>query len=486
MTQQQAAGRRSFTSPARLTRHDLPTLGERIRGAVVAPDDLDYDSVRKLWNGACDRHPAVIARCAATNDVVEAVRFAREHDLVIAVRGGGHSMAGLSSCDGGMMIDLQPMQGITVDVERRVAVAQPGLIWSTFDAATQEHGLATTGGEVSHTGIAGLTLGGGIGWLKRVHGLTCDNVIGAELVTAEGQVVRVAADEEPDLFWGLRGGGGNFGVVTELRYRLHPVGTCLGGAVMHRLSRGRAALSFVQELAASVGDGTSLTAVIASAPPAPFIPEDLRGRPVLIIAAWHLGSVADGERALAPLRRFGPPDVDMLHPISYCELQQIVDPMVPPGFHYYVKSEMLRGLSDGVIDAAIDHGRAMTSPFSQLMLHQLGGAVARVPKDATAYPHRDSAFMLTVAGGWSADDPEPGRHVRWVRDAWTAMLGSSTGGTYVNHLGAEGKDRVRQAYGEATYRRLARIKGRWDPDNVFRLNQNVAPDPDHAASRALS
>jgi hypothetical protein len=477
MTQQQVGPQRPLTmAPRRLSRQDTASLDQRMSGSVVVPGDGEYDTVRKLWNGACDRHPAVIARCETADDVVAAVRFARERELVIAVRGGGHSMAGLSSCDGGMMIDLQPMQAITVDPEQRVAIAQPGLTWRAFDAATQQHGLATTGGEVSHTGIAGLTLGGGIGWLKRVHGLTCDNLIGAQLVTADGSVVRVDAGTEPDLFWAIRGGGGNFGVVTEFRYRLHPVGTCLGGFVMHPLSRGRDALALVRDLAASAGDETSFTVVIASAPPAPFVPEDLRGRPVVLVAAWHLGSVEAGERALAPLRSFGPPAVDMLHPIAYCDLQQAVDPMVPPGFHYYVKSEMLRGLSDGVIDAALEHGAAMTSPLSQLMLHQIGGAVTRVAADATAYPHRDAAFMLTIAAGWAPDGADPDRHVHWVRGAWTSMLGSSTGGTYVNHLGAEGQDRVRQAYGEATYGRLAHIKARWDAENVFRLNQNVAPE----------
>lgn len=476
MTQQETRTQGAMpTTPARVNRHDLAALDERMRGSVVAPGDVRYDTVRKLWNGACDRHPAVIARCATADDVVHAVRFARDHELVIAVRGGGHSMAGLSSCDGGMMIDLQPMQGIAVDPATRVAIAQPGLTWGTFDAATQEHGLATTGGEVSHTGVAGLTLGGGIGWLKRVYGLTCDNLLGAQLVTAAGEIVQVSAGEEPDLFWGLRGGGGNFGIATELRYRLHPVGTCLGGIVMHRLARGREVLSLVRELAASAADETSYTVVITTAPPAPFVPGELQGRPVIIVAAWHLGPVDAGARALAPLRTAIRPDVDLLHPITYCELQQSVDPMVPPGFHYYVKSEMLRGLTADVIDGALACGARLTSPLGQLMLHQLGGAAARIPNDATAYPHRGAGFMLTIAGGWSVDEPEPDRHVRWVREGWASMRGASTGGTYVNHLGAEGQDRVRQAYGDATYRRLAQIKARWDPENVFRLNQNVAP-----------
>lgn len=477
MTQQQT---RSETAPAatagRIGRGDVASLDSRLEGAVVLPGDGTYDSVRRLWNGACDRHPAVIARCATTADVARAVRFAREHELLIAVRGGGHSVAGLSSCDGGMMIDLQPMQSIAVDPVHRVARAQPGLVWRTFDAATQEQGLATTGGEVSHTGIAGLTLGGGIGWLKRVHGLTCDNLTGVQLVTASGDVVQVSGDEEPELFWGLRGGGGNFGIATELRYRLHPVSASFGGVVMHPLSRGDRVLALVRELAASAADETSFTAVITTAPPAPFVPDALRGRPVVLVAAWHLGPLDAGERALAPLRSAVPPDVDLLHPITYCDLQQSVDPMVPPGLHYYVKSEMLRGLTDDVIGAALERGSCLTSPHSQLMLHQLGGAVARVETGATAYPHRDAAFMLTIAGGWTPDDAEPDRHVRWVRDGWTSMRGSSTGGAYVNHLGVEGQDRVRQAYGDATYRRLARIKARWDPDNVFRLNQNIAPE----------
>lgn len=461
---------------ARLPAPRVDALRSAMTGDVLVPGDAAYDAVRRLWNGAHDRHPAVIARCTSTADVVAALRFAREQDLVIAVRGGGHSVPGLSSCDGGIMIDLQPMQGIRVDAAHRVAVAQPGMTWRGFDAATQEHGLATTGGEVSHTGIAGLTLGGGIGWLKRVHGLTCDNLLGAELVTAEGDVVRCDAAEEPDLFWALRGGGGNFGVVTELRYSLHPVGVCLGGAVMHPLARAREVMMFARELSETVGDETSVAVVLSTAPPAPFVPEHLRGRPAVIVAAWHLGPVGDGERTLAGLRRLGPPAVDLLHPIPYCELQQLVDPSVPHGLHYHAKSEMLVGLTDEIVDAAIAQCESATSPLSQVLLHQLGGAVARVDPGATAYPHRAAGYMATIAAAWAPDDRTPDRHVRWARDAWTAMLGSSAGGAYVNHLGVEGDGRIRDAYGEAAYQRLARIKSRWDPDNTFRLNQNITPD----------
>jgi FAD/FMN-containing dehydrogenase len=468
----------------RLSTRDVAQLRNGFLGTVVLPDDDAYDDVRKLWNGACDRYPAVIARCETTSDVVSAVRFAREHDLIIAARGGGHSVPGLSSCDGGIMIDLQPMQAISVDPDARIATAQTGMTWRTFDAATQEFGLATTGGEVSYTGIAGLTLGGGIGWLKRSHGLTCDNLLDAELVTADGSVVRANPEQEPDLFWALKGGGGNFGIVTELRYQLHPVGVSLGGAVMHSLSRGREVLSFVQELSASVSEKTSFAIVIVIAPPAPFVPVELRGKPVVIVAAWHLGTVEDGERALAPLRRFGPPAADLLHPTSYCELQQSVDPMVPPGLHYYAKSEMLTGLTNEVCDAAVAFGDSITSPLSQLLLHQLGGAMARVPVGATAFPHRSAGWMNTIAAAWAPDDADPDRHVRWARDAWTAMLVSSTGGAYVNHLGVEGQDRIRHAYGEATYGRLARVKAVWDPENVFRLNQNIAPSADEGSAAA--
>jgi FAD/FMN-containing dehydrogenase len=455
----------------------LVELRAAMAGDVLSPETPEYDQVRRVWNGAIDRYPAVIARCTSPSDVSAAIRFARRHDLLISVRGGGHSIPGLSVCDEGMMIDLQPMKNIEVDPERRVAVADAGVLWGELDRATQEHGLAVTGGEVSDTGIAGLTLGGGFGWLKRTCGLTCDNLLAAELVTADGEVVRASADEHPDLFWALRGGGGNFGIVTRFTYRLHPVGPMLyGGAVVHPGERAGEVLRFVRELSEQVPDEVSLMVALVLAPPTPEFPESLQGRPVAVIGACYVGDLEAGEKALRPVREFGSPAVDLLGPIPYVALQQLVDAATPRGLQYYVKSEWLGGLPDGVIDALAEHHLMRTSPMHQILVHQMGGAVTRVGRDATAFTYRDARFVLTVAGAWMSPDEPREPHVAWVRSTWEAARPASLGGAYVNHLDAdEGEERVRQAYGTATYDRLVAVKTAWDPENVFRLNHNIRP-----------
>jgi FAD/FMN-containing dehydrogenase len=456
------------------TPEGLDRLHDRFDGEIVTSADARYDALRRVWNGSIDRYPAAILRPAHTDDVALAIRFAHERGLVTAIRGGGHSLPGYSSCDGGIVIDLRLMNRIDVDPARREAVAQPGLTWSGFDHATQRYGLATPGGEVSDTGIAGLTLGGGIGWLRRKHGLTCDNLLGVELVTADGEVVHADADHHPDLYWAVRGGGGNFGVVTSFRYRLHPVGRFVGGMVMHPLERGPAALRFLRELAADAPDELSPMAAVITAPPAPFVPEPLRGRPVVVLGAAYFGSVEDGERALEPLRRFGPPTLDALRPMEYVELQSMVDEANPPGMQGYFKSEMLTELTDDVIDTVVAFGETPTSPMAQILLHRLGGVMGRVPRDETAFVHRDGGYMATVAALWPSPDDDAARHVDWTRRLWGTMREASAG-TYVNHLGTEGQERVREAYDEHTYARLARVKAAWDPDNFFRLNQNIVP-----------
>ena len=450
-------------------------LQPRFRGEIVTPDHPAYDAVRRVWNGSIDRYPALIARCTGTADVIAAVRFAREHDLLVAVRGGGHSIPGFSTCDGGLLIDLQPMKGIAVDPVAREAVAQPGLTWAELDMETQAFGLATPGGEVSDTGIAGLTLGGGIGWLRRLHGLTCDNLLSVDLVTADARLVHASADENTDLFWGVRGGGGNFGIVTSFRYRLHIVGPFVGGMVMHPIERGPEVLRFYRQLASAAPDEITLMAAIITAPPAPFVPEDLRGRPAVVLGAAHFGSSQAGASALAELGGFGPPAVNAIRPMGYVELQRLVDEATPRGMQTYVKSEMLTGLTDDVIDAVVRAGRAPSSPMNQILLPQLGGAMSRVPRDETAFVHRQAAFMATIASMWSSPQEADAPHLAWARDLWDAMRTASTGGAYVNHLGREGDARLRQSYGEATYTRLAALKKAWDPDNFFRLNQNIAP-----------
>jgi len=455
----------------------IQDLGGRIAGEVLDPGSARYDEVRRVWNGAIDRRPGVIARCTTAADVAAAVGFARRHGLVIAVRGGGHSIPGLSVCDDGMMIDLQPMKTIEVDPGRRLARAGAGVLWGELDRSTQEHGLAVTGGEVSDTGIAGLTLGGGFGWLKRTCGLACDNLVEVEMVTADGRVVRAGEHEHADLFWALRGGGGNFGIVTRFTYRLHPVGPMLyGGAVIHPGERAGDVLRFMRELSKEVPDEVSLMVALVVAPPAPEFPPSLRGRPVAVLGACYVGDLAAGEEALRPVHEFGPPAADLLGPIPYVALQQLVDAATPRGLQYYVKSEWLADLPDVVIDGLVEHHATRTTPLHQILVHQMGGAVARVPSEATAFAYRDAAYVLTVAGAWTSPEEERDPHVAWTRSTWETARPASMGGAYVNHLDAdEGQDRVRDAYGPGIYERLVDVKTAWDPENVFRLNHNIQP-----------
>lgn len=434
------------------------------RGDVLTPGSPGYNAARRVWNHAIDRYPSLILRCRDTEDVRAAVAHARRHGLVLAVRAGGHSMAGLSSCDDGVVVDLTAMRSILVDPEARTAVVEAGAIWRDLDAATQEHGLAVPGGEVSDTGVAGLTLGGGIGWLGRRHGLACDNLRAVTLVTADGDVVRASSDEHPDLFWGVRGAGANFGVVTSLELDLHPVGPVLyGGELVHPASRDVEALRLLVGSAARMPDEVRLMAALVAAPEV---------GPVCVLAAAHCGEVEDGRRVLEPLRAL-PPVLDTVRELTYVELQQVVDKTIPPGRRAYVKSDFLGPLDDEALHTLAEwHGRA-TSPYCQVLLHQMGGAIARVPADATAFPTRDAAWMLTVIAMWTDPDESPERHVAWARGAWQAMRPWAHG-TYVNHLGDEGAERVREAYG-ASYDRLVALKETWDPDNVFRLNQNIVP-----------
>jgi FAD/FMN-containing dehydrogenase len=443
-------------------------------GEVLYPNSAAYDDARRVWNHAIDRYPSVILRCASTADVVAAVAHARRAGLVIAVRGGGHSMAGLSTCDDGAVIDLTQMKAIQVDAVRRTATVQPGVIWRELDAATQAHGLAVPGGEVSDTGVAGLTLGGGIGWLGRKHGLSADNLRAVILVTASGEVVRASTDENSELFWGMRGAGANFGIVTELELDLHAVGpTLFGGELIHPGFRAHAALRFLMARAAEVPDDVRLMAALVTAPAAPFVPPEAQGQPVCVLAAAHCGTVEDGRATLERLRDFGPPVVDTLRELTYVELQQTVDRTIPPGRSAYVKSDFLGPLDDEALEVLGRFHAAMPSPHSQILLHQMGGAFMKEPAGGTAYPNRDAAWMLTIAGIWTDPDESAVAHVEWARSLWREMRPWSTG-TYVNHLGDEGADRVREAYG-ASYPRLVALKQQWDPENVFRLNQNIVP-----------
>jgi FAD/FMN-containing dehydrogenase len=442
-------------------------------GEVLRPGDPGYDDARHVWNGTVDRYPALIARCRSALEVSAAVRMATRSGLEIAVRGGGHSIPGHSVCEGGLMIDLSPMNGLRIDVERSLAFAQPGLLWADYDAGTQRHGLASPGGEISHTGVAGLTLGGGIGWLSRRYGLACDNLVGARVVLADGDVVDVDEETAPELLWGLRGGGGNFGIVTEFRFRLHRVPALHAGLMLWPAAQGQEVLARYLEVASAAPRDLALVATELVAPPAPFVPEALQLQPVVGVAAVWTGDPADGAAAVDPLRAPAPA-ADVFAEQPYPVIQQWFDDGVPHGRRYHVRSEWLGPLDADAVGQITDAAAATTSPFNQILVRRLGGAIADVAPDATAFRYRHAEYMLTVASGWDGGEDDP--HVAWTRRTWERLRPWSCGGGYVNHLAAdEGRERLREAYGPVTWDRLVALKRRFDPDNIFHLNQNVEP-----------
>jgi hypothetical protein len=451
-------------------------LRGRFRGALLRPGEEGYDEARRIWNGAIDRHPALIARCAGADDVATAVRFARERDLAVSVRGGGHAVAGHAVVDGGVMIDLSLLKAVRVDPATRVARAAGGLLWRELDAATQRHGLATTGGVIGHTGIGGLTLGGGLGHLMRKHGLTVDNLLAVDLVTADGEPMRVDAETEPELLWGLRGGGGNFGIATALEYRLHPVGPMvLGGPVFWRLEDAPKVLGVLRDYASEAPDELGITLAMTLAPPAPFLPAQRYGTPVLgLVLVWS-GELEAGRRAVAPLLGAAPPIAELVRPVPYLTIQSMLDGGAPHGRHYYWRSHRLPGLSDAVIDTFVDRVGAIASPFSQVNGWAMGGAVSRADPEATAVGEREVGFDISFAAAWLPTDPEPDRHVAWARDGWEALRPHSSG-VYVNFISDEGEAGVETAYGHRL-KRLTALKDRWDPANVFRMNANIPPSP---------
>jgi len=452
----------------------VESLRTRLRGEMIQPSDESYDEARRVWNGSIDKYPALIVRCAGVADVIAAVTFAREQGLVVAVRGGAHNVAGNATCDGGLVIDLSTMKGVRVDPANRVARAEPGVTWREFDHETQAFGLATTGGLVSSTGIAGFTLGGGIGWLTRKHGFACDNLRSVDVVTADGRLLTASPIQNADLFWGIRGGGGNFGIVTSFEFQLHSVGPMvLGGGVFYPLQQGRDVLRFYRTWAAHLPEEMTTLVVVATAPPLPFIPADLQGKPAIIVALCHAGDREAGEALARPLREFGPPAADVIGPIPYTVLQALHDPEAPPGMHNYWKSHYLGDLEDPEIEIVMRHAAALPGPLDQIHIHQLGGAAARPPREGVSFGHRDAAYALNVIGMWTeAGEAESQR--RWVRDAWAAMEPFSRG-VYANFLGEEGQALVKAAYDEDAYARLVALKGKYDPDNIFQLNQNIRP-----------
>jgi FAD/FMN-containing dehydrogenase len=449
------------------------------RGELITAADADYDSVRAVWNGAVDRRPRLIARCRGTADVAAAVRFARHHDLEIAVRGGGHNVAGTAVCDDGIVIDLSAMRAVWVDPVERTARVQGGALWGDVDHETQVHGLATTGGIVGHTGVAGLTLGGGIGFLMRAHGLAIDNLQAVEVVTAEGSVVRASADEHPDLFWALRGGGGNFGVVTSFRFALHPVGpTVLAGPIFWGADDTTDVLRFYRDFAAEAPDELGTVVRLGTVPPLPAIPDDLHWRPAIAIACCFSGAMDEGEREVRALRRLGTPLLDLLSPMPYVAHQSALDDTVPHGWHYYWKAANLAALSDDTIAVIADHAYTAGSARSYAAVFHMGGAVARVPDGATAYASRGVAHNIVIDGVWLPEEADElaAAETSWAQRFFQALQPHRADGVYVNFLDADDDaSRVREAYGDETYRRLAEVKAKYDPDNVFHHNKNISP-----------
>ncbi len=444
----------------------LDQLGQRLRGRLVGPEDADYDEARTVWNGMIDKRPAVIAECADASDVAVAVNFARENNLVVAVRGGGHNVAGHATCDDGIVIDLTPMKNVTVDIGRRTAVAEGGVTWGDYDKETQRHGLASPGGAISTTGIAGLTLGGGFGWLSRSYGLACDNLISAEIVTANGEVLTASAEENPDLFWAIRGGGGNFGVVTRFEYRLQEVGELYAGLILYPRDRAGEFMRVYSEWTAKAPDEVASMAAFLHSPD---------GDPVVGAMVVYHGPKDEGERVVAPVRSLGSPALDDITPKPYISVQQALDDGFPRGLRNYWKSTYLAELGEQCLDILVDHAnRAPTTWCVVGLEHMMGGAVARVGEDDTAFANRDAIYSLLILG--RTDDPASDGAVReWVRGLWKAVEPYSTGGVYVNYMGQDEAERIGEAYGTDHYARLAKIKNQYDPANLFRLNQNIAP-----------
>ena len=452
-------------------------------GEVVTPSDPGYEAARAVWNGSVDRRPAIIARARDARDVQAALRFALAEDLPFAVRAGGHSLAGFSTLDDGLVIDLRPLKGIEVDPLARRVRAGAGLLWGELDAATQAHGLAVTGGRISDTGVAGLTLGSGSGWLERRHGLSADSLVGATVVTASADVVHASEREHPDLFWALRGGGGNFGIVTEFEFALHEVGPeILAGLLLFEWERAAEVLAAYRDVMDAADDDLGGCAVLQLAPPAPFVPPGLVGRPVLGLTVAAFAEPARAEELIAPLRALAPV-VDAVAPMPYTALQQMLDEANPHGRLGDFESAFMDELSDGAIEAALTAGVAIPSPHTVVMIQPLGGAYGRVPEEATALPHRDALWMYHALSLW--EDPEDTRANRaGTRVFVEAMAPFARRSTHPNHVGSDSSERVRSFYGPATYERLVAVKDRWDPGNVFCRNQNIRPSQPAARRNA--
>ncbi len=455
-------------------RRAVAKLGNTFRGELVRPGDGSYDECRKVWNGSVDRHPNLIARCADAADVIAAVRFARGQDVPVSVRGGGHSFPGHSVCDGGTVIDLSPMKGIRVDPASRTVKAQAGVLLGELDRETQQFGLAVPAGVVSHTGVAGLTLGGGLGWLMRKYGLTIDQLLSVDLITADGELVKASPLENSDLFWGVRGGGGNFGIVTEFEFRLNPIGPIvLAGPIYWPMSSSPRLLRFYREWIAEAPDELMTIVVHRKAPAVSFLPTELHGQPVVAVVSCYAGPVEEGEKVLRPLKAFGTPVLDLCQPTPFTTHQAIFDPSFPHGWWYYMRACDVGELTDEVIDITVEHAMRIRSPLTAFPIWQLGGAMGRVGSDETVFNGRRAGYTFNITAATETSEGFSDEQ-EWVREFWSALEPFHTG-VYANFLMDEGEERIRQAYGAAKLDRLKELKRKYDPDNFFRLNQNISP-----------
>jgi len=471
-----AAENRSEKGRLNPSKEAIESLKGKLKGQIVLPTDSSYDEVRQIWNAMIDRRPALIVRCADAGDVPHAIVFARAHGLELSIRGGGHNIAGNALCDHGLTIDFSTLRQVRVDAQRQRAYVEPGATLADFDAAAQAHGLATPVGINSTTGIAGLTLGGGFGWLTRKYGLTVDNLVSVEAVTADGKRLRASESENADLFWALRGGGGNFAVVTQFEFRLHRVGPeILAGLIVFPFAQAQQVLRQYREFVACAPEELNVWAVLRKAPPLPFLPADVHGKEVVVLVPFYLGEAAYGRKLIEPLRGFGTPHGEHVGVQPYAQWQKAFDPLLTPGARNYWKSHNFRELSEGALDSMIEFAGQLPSPQCEIFIGLIAGAANRVPAEAMAYRNRDAKFVLNVHGRWETQVDDE-RCMAWARAFFHATAPYASAGAYVNFMTEEESGRVAAAYG-ANYDRLARIKTQYDPDNLFRLNQNIKPLP---------
>ncbi|HEU4758842.1 MAG TPA: FAD-binding oxidoreductase [Dehalococcoidia bacterium] len=452
----------------------MEQLREGFRGQLIEPGDPEYDEARRVYNGMIDRRPRLIARCADVADVIGAVNLARESRLTLSVRGGSHNVTGFAVCDDGLVIDLSRLKGIRVDPKRRVVRAEGGCTWGDVDHATHAFGLATPGGVISTTGVGGLTLGGGIGYLARTYGLSCDNVISADVVTADGRFLTASAEENQDLYWALRGGGGNFGVVTSLEFRLHPVSTVYAGPVLWPLEKAREAMRFYRDYMAKAPDQMNAFFAFLIVPPGPPFPEHLHNKTMCGVVCCYTGSTEQAESVIKPVREFGPPALDLVGPMPFPALQGMFDPLLPPGLQHYWKADLFKDLSDEAIEEHLKFGPDVPSINSAVHLYPISGAAGRVGKNDTAFSYREAQYSLVIAAVYP-DPADTAKNMQWVRDYWSALHPYSSGGAYVNFMMDEGEDRIMASYRD-NYDRLVTVKKKYDPTNLFHMNQNINPN----------